>query len=90
MTLPLQTDNTKKLHDYHLVKNMNSAFNNIIVAAIGNQWVKGSKNIVVGYANKSFVELMEWIYVSYGQITPGYLMRNQEKIQRQHITLNIQ
>ena len=37
--------------------------------------------MVMGYAKASFVELMNWLYGSYGKITPGYLMRNQDKMQ---------
>ena len=37
--------------------------------------------MVMGYANKSFVEVVEWLCVGYFQITPGCLMRNQDKIQ---------
>ena len=40
--------------------------------------------MVIGYANNSFIELMDWLYVLYGQITPGYLMRNQDKIQAEN------
>ena len=59
------------LHEYHLVKNMNSDLNKISVAAIDEQWIKGGKYVVVGYSNKSFVEFMDFLYVRYGQITPG-------------------
>ena len=47
------------LHVYHLVKNMNSFLKKIIVTDIDNQWIKGSKDIVIGYAKTLFVELME-------------------------------
>ena len=43
------------LHDYHLVKNMNNALNKIVVAAINDQWIKGAKYMVVGYASKYFL-----------------------------------
>ena len=33
--------------------------------------------MVMGYKNKSFVDLMNWLYVWYGQITPRDLMQNQ-------------
>ena len=33
------------------------------------------------HANKSYVELMDWLYVQCGQIAPGDLMQNQEEIQ---------
>ena len=33
------------------------------------------------YADKSFVELMEWLYVWYVQIMPRGLKRNQYKMQ---------
>ena len=36
------------LHDYHLVKNMNSDLNKIVVAAIDEQWIKGKKYMVMG------------------------------------------
>ena len=36
--------------------------------------------MLMGYANKSFVELIDWIYVRYGQITPVDLTRNQGKM----------
>ena len=60
---------------------MNSALNKIVVAAIDNQWIKGAKDMVMGYANNSFVELMGWLYFRYFQIMPGYLMRNEDKMQ---------
>ena len=68
-------------YDYHLVKNMNSAIKKIAFAAIDGQWIKGEKYTVMGYANKSFVDLMDWMYVRYGQITPGEKMQNQEEMQ---------
>ena len=68
------------VYEYHLVKNMNNSFKKIIVAAINKQWIKGAKDMVMGYANKSFVELMDWLYVRYDQIMPGYLMQNQENM----------
>ena len=81
-TLLSQTDNTKKnLHNYHLVKNMNRYLKKISVAAIYDQRIQGAKYMVIGYANKSFVELMDWIYVRYEQIIPRDLMRNQDEIQ---------
>ena len=48
------------IHDYHLVKNMNSALKKIMLSAIDDQWLKGTKDLVMGYANKMFVELMDW------------------------------
>ena len=60
---------------------MNRAFNKIAVASIDDQWIKVEKDMVMGYAKASFVELMNWLYGSYGKITPGYLMRNQDKMQ---------
>ena len=47
------------IHDYHLVKNMNSAIKKIAVAAIRNQWIKGVKDIIMRYANKYFFPLMD-------------------------------
>ena len=66
------------LHNYHLVKNMNNSLNKIVIAAIDNQWIKGAKYMVMGYANNSFVELVDWIYIRYVQITPRDLMSNQD------------
>ena len=66
----------KTLYDYHLVKNMNSALDKIVLTAIDNQWIKGEKDMVMLNSKKSFVELVDWIYVRYVQITPGYLMDN--------------
>ena len=37
--------------------------------------------MVVGYTNKSLVELMDWLFMWYGQITPGDLMQNLEEMQ---------
>ena len=37
--------------------------------------------MVMGYANKSFVDLINGLYVQYGKITPGNLMGNQDKMQ---------
>ena len=50
------------VYDYHLVKNMNSALKKIVVADIDEQHIKGAKDLVMGYANKSFVELMDCLY----------------------------
>ena len=47
------------IHNYHLVKNMNSALKKIVVAASNNQWLKRAKDLVMGYANKKFVELVD-------------------------------
>ena len=69
------------LHDYHTFKNMNSALKKIVFAAIYEQWIKGAKDMVMGCAKKSFVELMEWLYVRYGKIMPGEIMQNQDKMQ---------
>ena len=37
--------------------------------------------MMMEYDNNYFVGQMYWLYVKYGQITPGYLMINQDKIQ---------
>ena len=60
---------------------MNSALKKIFVMAIDKKWTKGAKDMIMGYANKSFVELLEQMYVQYGQITPVFLMSNQEEMQ---------
>ena len=57
---------------------MNITFKKTAVIAINNQWTKGAKHMGMGYANKYFLELMDWLYVRYVQITPVELMRNQE------------
>ena len=49
---------------------MHSDLKKSVVAAIEEHWTKGTKEMVKGYTNKSFVKLMEWMYVKYGQITP--------------------
>ena len=33
-----------------------------------------------GVCKKSFVDLMDWLYVWYGQIKPGYLIPNQDNM----------
>ena len=43
--------------------------------------------MVMGYANKSFVKRMDWLYIKYGHIIPGDLMRDQEEIQ---VTYNVE
>ena len=68
------------VYDYNLVKNMNSSLKKIFVADIAKQWIKGEKYTVMGYTNKSCVELMDCLYVRYGQITPGNLMQNKEEM----------
>ena len=77
------------LHDYNLFKNMNIALNKIGVAAINDQWIKEEKDMVMSYTNKLFVELMDWLYVSYVQIMSWYLKKNQEK-RKQCTTYKIQ
>ena len=57
---------------------MNITFKKTAVIAINNQWIKGAKHMGMGYANKYFLELMDWLYVRYVQITPVELVRNQE------------
>ena len=59
---------------------MNSVFKKKIVTAINDQRIKCAKYMVMGYANKSFVELRDWMYVQYEKITPGDLMWNQENM----------
>ena len=39
-------------HDYHLVKNTNSALKEMVVSAINDQWMKGAKYMVMRYASK--------------------------------------
>ena len=40
--------------------------------------------MVIGYANKSFIDLMNWLYVRYGQITPGDHMWDQEYMEAKY------
>ena len=47
------------LRDYHLFKSMISALSKIVVASIDYQCIKGVKYMVMAYANKSLVELMD-------------------------------
>ena len=51
-----------------------------MLVAIYNQWWKSAKYLVVGYKNKTFVELMYCLYIRYGRITPGELMKSQDTI----------
>ena len=60
---------------------MNIALKKISVAAIGNQWIKDEKYMVMGYANKLSINLMDRLYIRYVQITPGVLMKNQYTMQ---------
>ena len=69
------------VYDYHLVKNMNSTLKKIVVEDIREQWIKGAKYMVMVYAKMSFVEFMDCLYLRYGHITPGDLMRNKEDMQ---------
>ena len=64
-----------------MVKNMNSELKKMAVAEINNQCIKGTKNLVMGFANKTFVEQMDRLYTGYGKITPWDLMKNQDKMQ---------
>ena len=59
----------------------NSTIKEIFVTAIDKEWIKGAKEMVMGYTNKSFVKVMDWMYVRYGHIPPGDLIRNQEEMQ---------
>ena len=60
---------------------MKSAVKKFFVWAIDKQWSKGAKYMVMGYAKKSFVNILDWMYVRYDHITPGYLMQKQEEMQ---------
>ena len=57
---------------------MDIALKKVLDADIDKQVINGTEDMVMGYANKYFVELMDCLYESYEQITPGYLMQNQE------------
>ena len=46
-------------YDYPLVKNMNSALKKIIVVTNEKQWIKGSKDMLMWYANKYFFNIVE-------------------------------
>ena len=59
----------KNVYDYQLVKNMNSNLKKIFVAATNEKCIKVAKDMVMGYTDKSFVYLMDWIYARYVQIT---------------------
>ena len=69
------------VYEYQLVKNMNSALKKIVVVAIKKKCIKGAKDMVMGYVNKYFRELMDWIYLWYGHITPRDLILKQEGMQ---------
>ena len=57
---------------------MNSFLNKIVVVVINDQCIKREKDMVMGYANTLFVKLMDWLYVSHVQMTPGDMMKNQD------------
>ena len=59
----------KNVYDYQLVKNMNSNLKKIFVAATNEKCIKVAKDMVMGYTDKSFVYMMDWIYARYVQIT---------------------
>ena len=69
------------LHKYHLVKNINTPLKKIFVTATDDKCLKGTKDMVMVYANKYFMELRACLYGWYRQITPGDLTSNQDKIQ---------
>ena len=60
---------------------MNSALKRFFVTTILNECIKGAKDMVMGYAKQLLVELMDWLYIWYGQINPVYLMWNQYDMQ---------
>ena len=66
------------LHAYHLVNNMNSSLKKIVVTAINEQWLKGANKLLMGYADKTFLEQMDWLYIHYGKIMPRDLIKNQD------------
>ena len=53
----------------------------IVITAIINQWIKGERDMVMGYDKNYFVELMYWLYISYFQTMPGDLVKNQDMVQ---------
>ena len=69
------------LHNYNLVKIINRSLKKITVIEIDDQCLKGAKDMVMVFANKSFVELLDWLYIQYGQITPWDLMKDQDTMQ---------
>ena len=52
-----------------------------VAVSIDDQWIKGARDMVLGYANNSFVQLMDWFYIWYVQIMPRDLLINQDKMQ---------
>ena len=60
---------------------MNISAKKIVFASIEDQWLKGENDLVMGYANKTFVELMYWLYIHYGRITPVNLTKNKYTMQ---------
>ena len=64
-----------------MFKNISSDLNKMAVAAINDQCIKGAKNWVMGCANKTLVEQMNWLYTRYGKIRLRDLMKNQDKMQ---------
>ena len=52
-----------------------------VAVSINDQWIKGARDMVLGYANNSFVQLMDWFYIWYVQIMPRDLLINQDKMQ---------
>ena len=55
---------------------MNSVLKKIFVVAIDDQLLKGAKDLVMGYTNKTIIELMDWLDICYRQITPSDIMND--------------
>ena len=66
----VENQQQKNFHKYQRVKNTNSALNKIVFTAIGDQCIKGLKDMVIGYADKYFVELLDWLYIRFFQMPP--------------------
>ena len=69
----------KNLHGYYLVKKLTYPSRkppsrpSTISVSMGKKYGDG-------VCKKSFVDLMDWLYVWYGQIKPGYLIPNQDNM----------
>ena len=49
---------------------MKISFNKIVVVAIDNQCIKRGKDMVMGYANNSFVGFMYWMHIFMEELRP--------------------
>ena len=62
-----------------LFKAVDNALKNQLVNAIGDIYIKDIRDRVTGFATRSARDILQYIYRTYGSVTPAQLTANDER-----------